>query len=207
MIVGKQIAAARALLGISQDDLALKSGVGVATIIRFERGESDPRTEIRDKLKFTLETLGVEFKEGGVVPRKSMVQEMYGIDAYDKLEDEIFEKVKDTKGEILLFGIDEAFANENTINHAKRLQENHIYQKLITHLGAKTGLFPKEQYRFLGEDLFSFTPFVVYENNLAIVYPDLASKVDHIIIIRNKSLAETFKKLFNHLWKIGKKER
>lgn len=206
MITGKQVVAARGLLDISQEDLAAKAGVGLTTLRKFEKEMSDTRTPIKNAIEKTLIDLGIEFKEGGVIPRKIIVDQISGANAYDKLEDDIFDKIKDLKSEILLYGIDEIWATEHNQMHAKRLQDNNISQKNITRSGAKTFLFPKECYRFLGEDIFTLTPFAIYSDNLAIVYPDLNSGKDHVIIIRNSSLAEAFKKQFEHFWKIGKKE-
>ena len=62
-VSAEQIRAARALLGISSNELANASGVGWATIRRFEQTEGVPKTRsgTLDRLISTLETLGVEF--------------------------------------------------------------------------------------------------------------------------------------------------
>lgn len=58
---GQQCRAARALLGISQDDLAKETAVSKRTIASFESGEHEvaPRTLVA--LVYKLEDLGVEF--------------------------------------------------------------------------------------------------------------------------------------------------
>ncbi|MCA1375683.1 MULTISPECIES: helix-turn-helix transcriptional regulator [Bradyrhizobium] len=59
----RQIKAARALLGWSQDDLATQSGVSVPTVKRLEAadGEVGGRAETGDALVAALEKAGVEF--------------------------------------------------------------------------------------------------------------------------------------------------
>ena len=59
----RQIKAARALLGWSQDDLAEKSGVSTPTIKRLESadGELGGRAETGNALVSALEKAGVEF--------------------------------------------------------------------------------------------------------------------------------------------------
>ena len=59
----RQIKAARALVGWSQDDLADKSGISVPTIKRLEAAEGDirGRAETRAALVVALEKAGVEF--------------------------------------------------------------------------------------------------------------------------------------------------
>ena len=63
MISGRQIRAARALLGLSATELANLSGVGWATIQRFESTEDVPlnRSGTLAKVLSTLESHGVEF--------------------------------------------------------------------------------------------------------------------------------------------------
>ena len=58
-----QIRAARALLGITSQELASMSGVGWATIRRFEEAEGVPpsRSGTLDRVKITLEDAGIEF--------------------------------------------------------------------------------------------------------------------------------------------------
>jgi transcriptional regulator with XRE-family HTH domain len=59
----RQIKAARALLGWSQDDLALRSSLSVVTIKRLEaaEGEIGGREETRGAIVSALEEGGIEF--------------------------------------------------------------------------------------------------------------------------------------------------
>jgi len=59
----RQIKAARALIGWSQDDLAENSGISIPTIKRLESadGEIGGRAETGDALVAALEKAGVEF--------------------------------------------------------------------------------------------------------------------------------------------------
>jgi transcriptional regulator with XRE-family HTH domain len=72
-----QIQAARALLGWTANHLAEKSGIGVATIRRYETQEGLPQGNFQKviKIKETLETAGIEFigdplKSPGVILHK-----------------------------------------------------------------------------------------------------------------------------------------
>lgn len=62
----RQIKAARALLGWSQDDLAARSGVSQPTIKRLEAqgGPMGGRAETGEKIRRTLEKAGIEFSNG-----------------------------------------------------------------------------------------------------------------------------------------------
>ena len=78
MLSSPQIRAARALLRWTADTLAIKSGIGVATIRRLELMEGVPSGNIKTLLaiKTALEEAGVEFvgtpNEGAGVRFKSI---------------------------------------------------------------------------------------------------------------------------------------
>ena len=62
----RQVKAARALLGWSQDDLAAKAGVSVPTVKRLEAADGllGGRAETAHKLRRAMENEGVEFTNG-----------------------------------------------------------------------------------------------------------------------------------------------
>ncbi len=64
-MMGNQIRAARALLGMAATDLAEKSKVGLATIRRAEAIDGEVRmiAVTEDALRRTLEAAGIEFIE------------------------------------------------------------------------------------------------------------------------------------------------
>ena len=63
MITSEQIRAARQLIRITANQLAESSGVGIATIRRFELMEGVPSGNARllDSIQRALETAGIEF--------------------------------------------------------------------------------------------------------------------------------------------------
>jgi len=63
LITSEQIRAARQLIRVTADDLASKSGVGVATIRRFELMAGVPSGNARsvEAIQAALEGMGVEF--------------------------------------------------------------------------------------------------------------------------------------------------
>lgn len=64
-----QCRAARALLNITQDELAKRSGVAKRTVAGFEAGETRPMRMNWEAIRQTLEQLGVEFTDGDGVRR------------------------------------------------------------------------------------------------------------------------------------------
>ena len=63
-ISGKQVTAARDLLGITQAELAEISGLNKETIFRFEAGKAEPHARSLEKIVSELERRGIEFTNG-----------------------------------------------------------------------------------------------------------------------------------------------
>lgn len=65
----EQCRAARAMLGISQDDLSGKTAVSKRTIAGFEMGQSHPYPRTLEAIRQVLEDEGIEFipENGGGV--------------------------------------------------------------------------------------------------------------------------------------------
>ncbi len=59
----EQCRAARALRGLSQQELANASGVGIQTLIAFEGGRRQPYARTLAAIRAALEAAGVEFIE------------------------------------------------------------------------------------------------------------------------------------------------
>lgn len=64
-ITGKHVAAARALLGTTQQELAEAVGVAKTTIVRFETGNGEPRALTIKAIQAELERRGIEFQNSG----------------------------------------------------------------------------------------------------------------------------------------------
>ncbi len=63
-ISGKQVAAARDLLGLTQVELARAAGVSDMTIVNFETGKSEPQRATLEKILAELDRRGIEFTNG-----------------------------------------------------------------------------------------------------------------------------------------------
>lgn len=64
MIEGRQVRAARALLGWSQEDLSRASQVSASVINRLEGGQADCRASTWRRVLSTLRGQGIEFLNG-----------------------------------------------------------------------------------------------------------------------------------------------
>jgi transcriptional regulator with XRE-family HTH domain len=65
MVIGKQIRAARALLGMEVAELARRAGVSPTTITRFENGLTRPIKATLAVIQAALEREGIEFLNDG----------------------------------------------------------------------------------------------------------------------------------------------
>ena len=65
---GKQVAASRELLGLTQAELAEASGLSLQTIFKFETGKAYPYPASIEKIRRELERRGIEFTNGDSPP-------------------------------------------------------------------------------------------------------------------------------------------
>ena len=63
-ISGKQVTAARNLLGITQVELASAASVAESTVMRFEAGQAEPQRASLEKILAELDRRGIEFING-----------------------------------------------------------------------------------------------------------------------------------------------
>ena len=65
MIEGRQIRAARGLLGWSRSDLIEASGVSLSALLRLESAQADSRSSTLNKVMAALNAAGIEFINDG----------------------------------------------------------------------------------------------------------------------------------------------
>src|SRR3989344_5064771 len=114
-----------------------------------------------------------------------------------------------TKKEVIITGIDDQKYQDALPIFMKQyfrdLRNNNIKERVITLKKLGVFLFEKElapttDYRFLKEKQFNPTNTFVYGNKVVIVTwgtPVMA------VMIKNKSMAETYKNHFEHLWNVA----
>lgn len=65
MIEGRQIRAARGLLGWSRSDLIEASGISLSALLRLESAQADSRSSTLNKVIVALNAAGIEFINDG----------------------------------------------------------------------------------------------------------------------------------------------
>ena len=125
---------ARALLNWTQPELAERCNLAPMTISKFEKQDPNYRPEARTLKKITsvLEIAGLEFTtNGGVQPASNLVTVLEGEDANAQVLEDIYNKLKDTGGEVLIAGLTEVDKNDKEAyeflnSHLKRLRDAKI---------------------------------------------------------------------------------
>jgi transcriptional regulator with XRE-family HTH domain len=202
-----QIRAARGLLNWTQDDLAHHAAVSVATIRKLELGKHTGRAHTLGLIRSTFERFGIEFLgEQGLQATENIfrVSVFEGRDSISKILDDIYDTLAPTKGELLLSGLSEVqweedYGTELNEQVKKRIKSG-IRQRFLICEGDQNFRAAPEFYRWVPEWLFAQTPYYVYANKLALISWDPPRK---IVLIENKSIAETFRKQFNYNWQMG----
>lgn len=118
-IKGKQVTAARALLGWTQQELADLAGVSLTSVRRFENEIGDSRSEIKQFIFKALQKAGMDFSDGGVRFRPSNITILEGQDCYLRILDDVYYTLKDSDGEAIFVCIDDR-RNPETVTDAYR---------------------------------------------------------------------------------------
>lgn len=113
--------------------------------------------------------------------------------------------------EVLIFGIDDSALMRLDPHYRayvelyfSKTRRKRIKETVILREGSKVLKGPKNtRYRFLPKELVGNTAFEVYANKVAIF---LWGKPNHLILVENQEVADSYRKQFGILWKRAKKK-
>ncbi len=206
MITISQIKAARALLGWRQSDLARETRLSLPSIKNLERGSSSPKTSTIKTLQNTLTSAGVEFVGNYGVQLQNDIFEMYHFDGDDcitKLTDDVFTMIRGAEDELLIVSIDEKqfedFAPQDMERYRVNLKKLNYKERILIPHEHRFLVSPESSYRWLPAQLIGPVPYFIYGDRYAIII----WKIKRVVVMRNKSVADSFREQFNGLWKIG----
>lgn len=198
-----QCRAARALLNITQGELAETSGLSAQAVGGFESGTAEPRAATLRTLRETLERAGVEFgPDDGVKRRTDAMLVWKGKDANRRMLEDIFRTLKDTGGEVLIAGLKEVTPDRADDYaflkwHLDRLQAHGITERILISEDDPNLVAPAHWYRQLPQEYFSAATYQLYGDKLAMI---AWGDEQRIILIENRLFARAFAKLFNFAW-------
>jgi len=119
---------------------------------------------------------------------------------------DIINSMKKTGGEVLCTAVDESlpFSQYPTTleQYERDLLHFKIKERVIIKKGSK-GLFKKgtSKYKKIDEKFFNENPVQIYKDNVQII---VWGNPDYLIIIRNKGVANSYRKQFELIWKVAK---
>jgi transcriptional regulator with XRE-family HTH domain len=210
LITADQIRAARALKNWSQTDLAERTGLAVPTIANIELGKQVPGKNTIEKIIDAFTLGGIEFLEGEGV-RKSIetVLTFSGKKDFEQFYELVYQFANTTGGSIYVSNVDErAFDNyvekEFDLYHMERMEK--VKKNIDFKVLVKEGdfYFPASNYasyKWLDEKQYANIPFYVFGEYLGIIF---FIEEPTVILIKNKSVADLYRKKFMIQWKSSK---
>jgi transcriptional regulator with XRE-family HTH domain len=211
-ITPRQIRAARALVGWSQDDLAKAASPALSrsTIADIENAKGNPSREAMESIRIALEQNRVEFTpQEGVRILHPLISEDDAPDANRRLLDDIYlvtsqHKLQGGSNEILIFGLRAEEDAQSSVGddfltaHVQRLKDAGLKEKILCGSEARKFIAPRSSYRRLAELDPSQNPVHIYGNRVAIVH---WHPKEFVITIESEPFASALRSMFNLLWK------
>jgi transcriptional regulator with XRE-family HTH domain len=210
-ITPRQIRAARALVGWSQNDLAMAAipHLSRGHVAEIEKGRGNPPRDTLDNIRAALERNRVEFlPQEGVRILHPHISEDDEPDANRRLLDDIYlvalqHKLQGGSNEILIFGLrgeedTQASVGDDFLTaHLHRLKEAGLQEKILCGPTTQTFIAPRTVYRRLRELDGSPNTVHVYGNRVAILHWD---PKEFVITIESEPIASALRSMFNLLW-------
>jgi predicted transcriptional regulator len=199
---GKQIAAARQLLGWSQADLAGKAGVSKPSIIRMEKDLYSVKDDSRRAVEIIFSKDDMEFIDGGVRVNQKIIEIIEGDDCYIRLLEDAYRTVLNTNHEILKSGVDEKRSSDVVTKQVKFMRDMGVKSRSLIEDGNEYILGPLEEYRWMDKALYT-------DSDVKLIYADKVaylmswSSNYRVIIIQDDKIAEENRRLFNFIWGIS----
>lgn len=208
LISHRQIKAARALLEWKQSNLASSAGVSLTAVNNLERQIGSARTDTVRAIQLALEQAGVEFLPDDGVKLRGERLEVYkyeGLEFVEKLNDDMFSVLLGPEDEVVMWGIDERRFDEFDASSPDAYQQAGIQrgfrERIIVAEGDDYFISAPSCYRWVPPEMFGTLPVMVYGDRVAIMF---WNKPQRCLIIRNQTLADSFRAQFELLWSVAK---
>jgi transcriptional regulator with XRE-family HTH domain len=197
MITPYQLRAARALLNISAENLAKKSGVPVTSLRMFELGKTKQLHQKNEDALMSFFAPLVEFiGKRGVAIRLERIRVLEGGDAFLQLLEDMKAQLHSKKGaEALFFSIDPD--PSDAVNQAWQKIAN--VRIKCRYLGRDRNLPSVFDGRIMPEHLAPSTLQAVYGDTVAQRISD-----EEIVLIHSPLLADSLRQLFEAVWQPAK---
>ncbi len=205
MITGRQIRAARALLGWDAKDLAAKAKINTTTIFNIEKGIVQARGGSMEKIARVFDENEIEFTENqGVRFRLSDIEVFQGPDRFNEFTDFLFEHLKVRGGDVCISARDERFFAKYRKDHElhrKRMKElvdqgNVTFRILATE---STFVSAYAQHRWQPSTNSVPTSFYAFGDCLALI-SFTHQPPPYVVLLKSGPFAEAYRESFNIAW-------
>lgn len=213
MLTGKQIRAARVLLGWDASILAERVEHRRETIIAIERGDTQPRPSTMKKIIQVLDEAGIEFLENsGVRYKMKNFGVLEGYAGFQKFNDMVFEYIHSYGGSICVSGVDERqFAKYRPAGDSHRIrmaeiakQRQDFNMRILVKEGDYNFTAQKyATYRWSPKEYFSPVPFYVFGDTLALISFE-NDPAPLVLLVQSGPFAEAYRQSFNFAWASSK---
>ncbi|MEJ0062913.1 MAG: helix-turn-helix transcriptional regulator [Alphaproteobacteria bacterium] len=207
MIAPEQIKAARALLKWRQSELAKASGVSLPSINNIERALGSPRVGTMQAIENALSNAGIVFSDNmGVALHKETfeVQRHHGPDFIRVLNRDIYSCMRGPHDEIMMCNLDErefpARDPEECLRYDAYARKTGFRERILLREGDSFFLSQPSVYRWLPPELIGTIPYLLYNDRFALLMCD----AQRVLIVRNQSITDTFRRQFEFLWSLSK---
>jgi DNA-binding XRE family transcriptional regulator len=212
LITGRQIRAARALLDISQDDLANAAGLTKQGISKIEDGSVQPREGTIADIMRVVNERGIEFTENEGVRRRPEGVEIYeGPARFDEFFDFLYEYLKHNGNcEVCLSISDQSLLDKYRKDpslHYKRVKA--LYDagmiKKFRILASKSEYMNHplfSVFKIQPEGGISPTGFWAFGDCLALI-SFIHSNPPYVVLLRSATIAESYRQAFNVAWAVA----
>lgn len=206
-ISSRQIKAGRALLDMSQEDLAVATSLSIATIRKLELGNISPRNSTNEHIRSALEKAGLEFLEpNGVRQRPDEITIYEGHEGTCRFYDDVYAFAREKGGDIVEVGdereddIVKSMGEYRKVHTARMTDLIHRAQVKCILTGKLTvAPAPYCEYRSISTAYVHSVPFYIFGNNYAVFLFD-ANPSPRIIIHHSALLADAYRKQFYSMW-------
>lgn len=209
MISPTQMRAARAMLSLSQGDVAKSLGIAANTLSNIESGQSDAPASRLKEIQEYYEREGLEFIEGdGVRKKQATVVRLSGQDGLITLMNDIYDFATIQGGEICLFNakpenwfkwLDVDWYKERA---ERLLQYADNFEMKSTVIEGNTHFLGSsyQRYRWFPRDLFISNDESLYSYGDKLAFITFREHDVEVLIFQSKQFADGVKALFNIAW-------
>jgi transcriptional regulator with XRE-family HTH domain len=204
MISISQIRAARALLNWTQGELAKKSGLSLRALNSIERGLAVPRLDNLRLIEETFEKADIEFGDNDGVRRCTERLDIIKYEGIDYLGQHLIDATQELRvpGAEIMISIaresDYADLSPKILDdYFLHIARYRITERCLVSTGDSYVVGPPSTYRWAKPETFNHVFYTVYGDNVAFQIP---SNPHRVIIIRNPSMADMFRRQFEFNW-------